>query len=351
MRTYNREIGSDSPATFVSVVIAVRNEAEQIGVLLTCLSRQNYPSHLFEVIVSDDFSEDRTRNIVNEYTRQHTNIRLISAQERQPTGKKAALNRAIENATGELVITTDGDCKMGGEWISAMVHHYAASQANFFIGPVNITEGENGWFSQLQTLEFMSITGVTGGAAGAGNPVMCNGANLAFRREDWLELRHQTGGKQYSSGDDVFLLHAFKKRFHKSIRFVRDIKALVTTHSSPTPKEFFTQRSRWAGKSAGFTDLFTLGTGLITALTSLLLILSLVVSIFLPGIFYWMLAAWGIKIMVDFILMWPVAGFLHQRKILWHFPLPSVVYPFYVATTLVLAIFAPGQWKSRPLKT
>ncbi|MFW5706289.1 MAG: glycosyltransferase [Bacteroidota bacterium] len=334
---------------FVSIVVAVRNEAEQVGTLLTCLSRQNYPCHQFEVIVSDDSSDDQTPHIVEQFACRHPNIRLIRAQEKYPHGKKAALHRAIESASGELILTTDGDCTMGGKWLSSMVQHYISSGAAFLMGPVNIYRTKGGWLDQMQTLEFMSIMGVTGGAAGTGKPVLCNGANLAFRRDTWQQVRHQVAGRSYLSGDDVFLLHAFKKRFPGRILFVKDRNAVVTTTPSYNIVEFFSQRSRWAGKSAGFTDAFTLATGLITALTSLMLIASVIWNIFVPASFYSTLAAWGIKMAADFLLLWPVAGFFQQRKLMRHFPFLSVLYPFYVVTTIVLAIFFPAKWKKRSL--
>ena len=50
------------PATFISVLIPVRNEAENILALLNDLLVQTFPKNLFEVILIDDHSEDETLN-------------------------------------------------------------------------------------------------------------------------------------------------------------------------------------------------------------------------------------------------------------------------------------------------
>src|SRR5687768_10405866 len=55
------------PTVRVSVVVAVRNEEGNIGILLDCLGRQDYPQHLFEVVIADDHSSDNTAGIAGKF--------------------------------------------------------------------------------------------------------------------------------------------------------------------------------------------------------------------------------------------------------------------------------------------
>src|SRR6476469_6201765 len=66
-------------STFVSVIIAARNEEHNIVACLHSIIDQDYPTELFEVIVVDDFSEDQTADVVNSI--HGKNIRLISLKE------------------------------------------------------------------------------------------------------------------------------------------------------------------------------------------------------------------------------------------------------------------------------
>ncbi|MCK7558175.1 glycosyltransferase [Chitinophaga sedimenti] len=69
---------SDHPTpgtTRVSVIIPARDEADNLPPLLEALKRQTYPSHLFEVIVIDDFSEDGTADVVLQFP--SPNVKLL----------------------------------------------------------------------------------------------------------------------------------------------------------------------------------------------------------------------------------------------------------------------------------
>ena len=65
------------PAVSFSIIIPARNEAANIGACLKSITAQNYPSHLIEIIVIDDYSTDNTAAIVQQWQQQYTNIQLI----------------------------------------------------------------------------------------------------------------------------------------------------------------------------------------------------------------------------------------------------------------------------------
>lgn len=335
---------------FVSVVVAFRNEENNLPALLKHIQAQNYPSHLFEVLLCDDFSEDQSAFICQTFTRKNKNFRLISLMADGQHGKKAALKRGIEQAAGDIIITTDADCSMGSKWLESIVHPFIYSNIEFLAGPVKIiTDPKNKLFSGMQALEFMSLTGASAGAAGITHPIMCNGANLAFRKKGWAELIHDVSGKKLASGDDVFLLHAFQKKYPGKIIFLKDRKAIVSTRAANSLKMFFSQRMRWAGKSTGYSDIFTLFTGFVVAALNIFLVVSLLAALFNPFLLLPLAAMWLAKIVVDFILLFRVAGFLKQKKLLFLYLPLALLYPIYVSTTIFLAIFAGNAWKSRKL--
>jgi cellulose synthase/poly-beta-1,6-N-acetylglucosamine synthase-like glycosyltransferase len=82
----NKKLNTTKYQTF-SIVIAARNEAQNISHLIDNLLSQNYPKNLFEIIVVDDFSEDNTLLILEKYL-QEKNIKILKNKK---AGKKAAL--------------------------------------------------------------------------------------------------------------------------------------------------------------------------------------------------------------------------------------------------------------------
>ena len=91
----------------ISVVVAARNEEENIGNLLEALEKQTFPASQFEIIVVDDFSTDQTVENVKKFPRVHLIQPNVSAS---VSSKKRAIEAGINKATGELIVITDADC-------------------------------------------------------------------------------------------------------------------------------------------------------------------------------------------------------------------------------------------------
>lgn len=89
----------------ISIVIPTYNEEVLIAKKLDNIFKMDYPQELLEVVIIDS-STDRTREIIKEYRKRYSGIRLIT-QERQ--GLATALNTAYAAALNQIVIKTDCD--------------------------------------------------------------------------------------------------------------------------------------------------------------------------------------------------------------------------------------------------
>lgn len=332
----------------VSVVIAFRNETIDLPNLLQCLSLQKYPKEKTDIIFSDDFSVDDGPAIVSEFIADKPAFRLLKADAERAIGKKAALKRAILAAKGEIILATDADCLMQPEWIHSMVSGFENRQTLMMLGPVVMHYGYNNWFGKFQVLEFMSIMGVTGGAAAFHKPVMANGANLAFRKTHWLQVENELKGRKTASGDDMFLMHAFKKRFGgKSIYFNHQAMAEVHTHVCKDIFSFMEQRKRWAAKSVHYSDGFTLLTGGIVALMNFSLSVAAIATIFYPGLLFYLLLVFLLKALADIPILLAVSRSFKKIYLMWTYPALALLYPFYVSLTLILSIVGKVNWKNK----
>ena len=108
----------------VSVIVAARNEEECMTDLLNDLAAQHYPSSLMEILIIDDHSIDNTIEIIrNNIDGQNFHgFKLINNED--CVGKKAAIAAGISKATGDLILLTDADCRLGPGWVSAMVSYF-----------------------------------------------------------------------------------------------------------------------------------------------------------------------------------------------------------------------------------
>jgi poly-beta-1,6-N-acetyl-D-glucosamine synthase len=324
----------------VSVVVACKNERATITGLLECLSVQDYPANLIEIIIVDDNSSDNTYNLAEEFSLKQSKIVLRSSGE----GKKQAIIDGVMYSKSELVITTDADCRMDRRWISSIVSFHESDDTDLIICPVKLENG-GGFLKKFQALEFLSLQGVTAAAANSVRPVMCNGANLAFSRSTYL--RHSRNlHKETNTGDDIFLLHSIKREEKSKIRWLESKDALVKTIPPASLQSFIKQRVRWISKTGLYTDRDIITTGIITFVPVLLQVL------YLAGAFinHEMIAGFFVLLIIksipDYLIIKNTAERYSEPGIIKWFLPAQVVYPFYVLYVVLSWLFQSRNSKS-----
>lgn len=333
----------------VSIIIPMRNEANHISTLLNDLSLQSYPNKLIEIILVDDHSTDDSVALARKF--RQIDLQVLSLQDIF-TGKKAALRTGIAAATGELILTTDADCRIGSNWISAMVSFYKQFKPVMILGPVlpltrKTSSLPQKWVEEMGLLEFFSLQGSTAGAVSIGHPIMGNGANLAFPKSVFPEIEH-IYHQNIASGDDIFALLTLKKKYPGRIGYLKSMEAAVYTVLPNSLKSFFDQRGRWTEKSKFYKDAAILVTAGVVFLTNASLLLSMVLGIVL-GNFFPFLILLGIKTLTDLPFLWRVTSFFKERQLMVWFPLAQCFYFFYVCITVVWAVMMPIVWKERTI--
>ncbi|MCF8232954.1 MAG: glycosyltransferase, partial [Bacteroidales bacterium] len=337
----------------VAVIIPARNEETNIVNLLNDIDSQNYPEPWIEVIVADDASGDGTAEVVKEWADIHSlNVKLLNLEDRpgNPSPKKRALSQAINHSTADLIITTDADCRVGKNWISAIVQHYESTEAKMISGPVRFIPLTS-FFTKIQALEFLSLVGSGAAAIGQNNPLMCNGANLAFSRKAFFEVGGYYGNENYASGDDVFLMLKMKRHYgHFAISFLKDPKIIVDTPPKPNWHGFINQRTRWASKTKAYRDsfsLFTSGVVFLFCVTLLLIILLLVVGQINP---VRVVTLWAVKLIVDVFFLWRITGFMKQAYLMKYFIPAQLFVVLYTTIAGFLGSLGGFSWKGRAYK-
>jgi cellulose synthase/poly-beta-1,6-N-acetylglucosamine synthase-like glycosyltransferase len=316
------------PDPWLSVVVACRNEALQLPSLLLALQNQSIRN--FELILVNDNSSDDTSVVMESAKSSFNNITIVDCK---GNGKKQALKAGIQVASGELIVTTDADCRPHPEWIATICSFMHRHPTDLLIGPVN-THRPNSFREKLQQLEFVTLVASGAGAAGAGLPIMCNGGNLVFTKKAWLESQTDLHEEQIS-GDDVFLLLSIKKR-KGTIRFLKSEKAMVTTAVAPDLKSFVRQRMRWTSKAPAYTDFHLI----LTALSVFGISVVQLALLFLPFLsvqyFIGFLTVFCIKLLIDFIFCMKIKDFFSLQLSPQLLLSLSFLYPFYITTVVVL---------------
>jgi len=310
----------------VSVIVPARNEEENIDRCLRSLVRQKYPSDKLEIIVVDDFSTDRTADIVKTYTARYDFISLIPPGRIEPgmSPKKRALQTGIDAATGEIVVTTDADCWASSRWIRQIVSQFE-EQVGVVTGLVLFDAGdEKTLFHKIQAVEFLGLTLAGIGSIGAGDPIIANGANFAFRRRAFQQVNGYEDEAHIISGDDDLLLQKIVRQTDWKVKSVITPDSFVYTRPLTSIISFLNQRIRWASKGLVYKK-FSLVFFLISVyLFYLLLFISIPLTLPFFSNFPYPVAAFTMKLVIDYLLMLKGTALAGRRDVLKYFVIAEI---------------------------
>ena len=332
-----------------AVIVAVRNEEKSIGRLLKNLELQEHSR--LEVVISDDFSDDKTEEIVQNFIREcgskNIKFKWIKGSPGHAVGKKAAIERAISVITSDIIITTDADCQMNDKWVSSILFHFENRDVKMVSGSV-VFYPTLTFFQKLQALEFSSLSFSSAVSIISSRPIMCNGANLAYLRSTFLELGGYKYGVDDVSGDDTYLMLSFSSAFPGSVKYNRDKNGIVVTKPLDRFVDLVNQRIRWASKIKNYKESYIKLTGLFLFMINSLLLLLFILSF--TGWLSWEFAfiAWLIKASADFIVLYIFLKYTGQRELLFLFLPLELIYPVYTFLGGMFSLFNSGyQWKGR----
>jgi cellulose synthase/poly-beta-1,6-N-acetylglucosamine synthase-like glycosyltransferase len=231
--------------------------------------------------------------------------------------------------------------------VSKIVDYYTSINPKLIVGPV-VYHNEKGFFQKLFSIDFISLVAAGAGSIGANNPFMGNGANLAFNRKVFQEVQDAIPGKDFASGDDVFLIHQISKKFGKeSVHFIKDPEVLVKTKPPLNFLQFISQRIRWASKAKGYRTTWSVLVPIVVAMFNLMLTATFVAGFFKTWFFMIFILYILFKFLIDLPLLFNFMGFTDKSQ-LRHLVLPfEFVYPFYIVVAAFLSIFTGYEWKGR----
>lgn len=342
---FNDQASTEGP--LYSIIVPVRNEAANILQLLTDFSQQHYRN--FEVIIVNDHSDDDTVKLVENHAANFP-LRLLHLGDKGLSSpKKAAISLAIQSAEGALIVTTDGDCRANPAWLSTINAFYDKHRPVMISAGVSFYE-EQGWFEQVQTVEFMSLIGAGAISMHLGSPNMCNGANLIYEKAAYEAVSGFEGSEHLASGDDEFLMHKLAAHYPKRVRFLKAAKATITTKAQESFTAFVHQRKRWASKWNHYDNWQAMALAIFVYAFHLAHVISLGFLLFSPP--HRELCAYLItgKFLLELIYLSSLLDFFEKRAQIKWIPLTAILYSFYILAIGALGQLGSYQWKDRKLR-
>ncbi|MDA3893230.1 MAG: glycosyltransferase [Salinivirgaceae bacterium] len=312
-------------STKVTVVVPFYNEQPTLKKCIEALLKQNIQTLEYQILLIDDQSDDSSTEIAKGFAEQYHRVSYFVTEQK---GKKHAILLGVKNALGELIVTTDADCTYNKNWLSTIVDYYESYESNIIVGPVMFQDGKS-LLQKFQQIEFTSLVASGAGAIGIGHAIMCNGANLAFKKEVFDEFDDPLNLK-YNSGDDVFLLHNMKTIDNDKIHFLKSEDAVVRTRAVKDLRTFFKQRFRWTSKAPGYKDNDTQFTAFVVFAASLLWVSGLASLTYNSDFWKPVLFLFVLKTIVDIVFLNQISDFFNIKRMVKWMPLFQLFYGFYV---------------------
>ncbi len=325
------------------VVLPFRNEATHLADTIRRILETLRDND--ELLLIDDNSEDSSLLIAQSNADHRTQI--LSSEK---SGKKAALTLGIEYASNEVIITVDADIRPQSHWPALMIQPFTNPEIQMVCGAVHTIVNKRKRSSTYEAVDVLSLVGSARALVSQNWAVMCNGANLAFRKSAFQAVGGYVENENHSSGDDVFLLHAIMKAYPNGVIPCPEYAyGGVLTHAESGWMDLIVQRIRWAGKSKGYKDPKAIFTTYFIGAMNLAVPFLFLLWIVFPELAPYVLIYWIGKALFDTALVQTYNSKYKRKLPLLAIFLQSFLYPWYLTLIALLTPFIHVRWKGRHL--
>ena len=339
------------PTIGFTIVVPFRNESKNLLELIESLRQLDYPSKLCEIIFVDDDSSDGSVLIIEkEFQNKKNPIAYSILKNEQTSGspKKNAITLANKKASKDWIIVTDADCEVPKNWLRAYNEYILAVQPKLICGPV-ATKANGSTLQRFQELEGFSLQSATWAGFGLKTPFLCNGANMAYKRETFIALDGYLGNDHISSGDDVFLLEKAQIRFPNDVYYLKNKDAIVITKPVYTWQAILNQRQRWASKTKNQKSKLPKLVGLVVFTVNFWMVFGLIAHLFWLENLMNFLVFLMFKCLLDALLLSESSKFFGRNLSLLSYLKTAIIYPPLTLLIVMRSFYRSNHWKGRQI--
>jgi len=333
----------------VSVIIPAHNEEDKLYATLESLSQQVYAGEL-EFVIVNDRSVDATASIIDTFVARDLRFKRIDVQEpsKRLAPKVNAVNHGINNSTGDIILTSDADCRYTPNWVSGMVRHFEPDVA-MVVGYVESTKpGEpSTWIERFESVDWLTLMLTSRSLTHFGWKFASSANNQGYRREAFRAVGGFGAMGRAPSGDEDLLTQRMGRLQDKRIVFASTSDTRVYTQPMSSVGALLNQRRRWVSRyhhlihyhPAFLLSIFTLG------FQSVFLSFGVLLSPFFPALAPWVFGLWAVKLAVEIGGMALGTAQLQRRDlygmttITW-----ALLHPFFIGTIVLWSMLRSGEW-------
>jgi cellulose synthase/poly-beta-1,6-N-acetylglucosamine synthase-like glycosyltransferase len=320
-----------------SIIIAAKNEADNITSLLNSLKNVDYPNNNFEIILVDDNSADLTFCKAWGFNNEFTNLKIIKAENKKYPGKKGALALGINSAVNDYILITDADCTVSNAWLKRYSEKFTEGY-DFLFGNAPFIN-KPGFVNAISRFENLRTFFLYTTAWKLHIPYSAAARNFGFKKSSFYKIKGYENTKETLSGDDDLLIREAVKNKMR-IGYIPDNDAAVYSVTKETIKDYLAQRTRHTKTSMHYLPFhkIILGGWHLINLASLF-------SLFLGFYNNWFYLPFIIKIVADLIIAKTNEAKSGYKFGLLEIIYLQVIYEILIVVNFMNALFRREKWK------
>ena len=231
----------------VSVIVCAKNEAENLKNLIPELANQNYNN--YEIIIVNDNSTDKTKEVVEEFQLIYSNLKLVNVKQVEAFwgNKKYALTLGIKSALHNHLLFTDADCiPENSNWISEMSSKFD-DKTSIVLGYSGYYKIKNSIINKLIRFETLLTASQYLSYASCKIPYMGVGRNLAYKKSMFFKANGFNNHMKIKSGDDDLFVNQNSNKWNTAIN--TNTESFTLSIPKDSFKTWFRQKRRHVSTS------------------------------------------------------------------------------------------------------
>ncbi|HEX8563030.1 MAG TPA: glycosyltransferase [Flavobacterium sp.] len=327
----------------VSVIVCAKNEAENVARFVPMLMEQDYPD--FEVVLIDDASSDATLDIFEAFEKQYPNVKLVKVENNEAFwgNKKFALTLGIKAASKEYLLFTDADCRpVSKDWIKEMTSHFTLNKT-IVLGYGAYEKVANSFLNKMIRFETMLTAVQYFSWAKLGHPYMGVGRNLAYKKEEFFNVRGFMDHMKIRSGDDDLFINQAANS--KNTTMCVSPESFTCSEPKKSFKAWFAQKRRHVS-TASFYKPFDRMQLAVFYVSQLLFVLLPIILLSFMHQWIIVVSLIGFRYLFTWITLGFAAGKLKEKDVMYWFPVIEMVVIITQLNIFMTNIFSkPVHWK------